>query len=186
MVANWTITIDKLRADLHVKGFRLPEQPAIDGRWHRCPDGAYLIFAQVPHIALARNAAHVTIWRADDRLLSVGQQQRIDVALASLPFAELHVEAASTARDLRPSYPPSTPHSDLSTDAWLRAILSAGPVASVEVRQQAAASGLAWSAARRAARRLGVVARRSGFGPRGAWRWELVDVLTLQLQQHRP
>jgi hypothetical protein len=188
MIANWNGVIERLRADLSAKGIRLPERPIFDSHWHSCFDGAaYLIFAHAPHTALARDAnGSVTVWRAEDRLLSVAQQHRIEAALAALPQPAAPTASALGSEALQADARAEPPNTPTFAESWLRAVLAAGPVASVDVRQRAVANGFAWSAMRGAARRLGVVARRSGFGPRGAWRWELVDVLTPQPPQQRP
>lgn len=57
--------------------------------------------------------------------------------------------------------------------AVLADILAAGPVAANEARRQARAAGVADRTTDRAKARLGVVARRSGFGPGGSWLWAL-------------
>jgi hypothetical protein len=62
-----------------------------------------------------------------------------------------------------------------TAEEWLRDVLSAGPVLSVEVKEQVAAAGLSWATVRRAQGSLGVRPTKAGgrFGGDPRWYWEL-------------
>lgn len=55
--------------------------------------------------------------------------------------------------------------------AWLREILSAGPMKASDVKQQALEAGISEKVLRRAQQRLGIKPRKEGFD--GGWRWSL-------------
>jgi hypothetical protein len=59
MVANWNGLLGRLQAELLTAGIVLPDQPVIDGRWHLCADGAYVMFVQMPYLAGDRLDAHM-------------------------------------------------------------------------------------------------------------------------------
>ncbi len=54
---------------------------------------------------------------------------------------------------------------------WLRGRLADGPAPAKEVAREAAAQGISGMTLRRARARLGVSARRSGYGAEGRWEW---------------
>ena len=58
-------------------------------------------------------------------------------------------------------------------EAFLRELLTDGPVESSEVKSQAKAAGISDHTLRRAKTALGVKARKTGFGEIGKWLWEL-------------
>ena len=62
-----------------------------------------------------------------------------------------------------------------TAEEWLRDVLSAGPVPSIEVKDQAASAGLSWATVRRAQGSLGVRPTKAGgrFGGDPRWYWEL-------------
>ncbi len=53
--------------------------------------------------------------------------------------------------------------------AWLREVLTGGPLPVKEVRKQADDAGLAWRTVQRAMRDAGVESRRGGFGKPSEW-----------------
>jgi hypothetical protein len=56
---------------------------------------------------------------------------------------------------------------------WLEEVLSGGPVQVREVRREAGVAGQSWRTVERAKSKIGVRARRAGFGRAGAWTWML-------------
>ena len=54
---------------------------------------------------------------------------------------------------------------------WLRDLLGAGPMATTAVKAEAKAAAFNWRTVQRAANDLGMITRKSGFGP--DWEWEL-------------
>jgi archaellum biogenesis ATPase FlaH len=58
---------------------------------------------------------------------------------------------------------------------WVREALSGGPMDATIIRGLAGEAGLSWHTVRRAADDLGVVHKRSGFGPHSHFSWEFPD-----------
>jgi hypothetical protein len=58
---------------------------------------------------------------------------------------------------------------------WLQSMLRDGPQPAVELKRLAKTDGLHERTLLRAKQRLGIVARREGFGPHGRWTWQLPD-----------
>jgi hypothetical protein len=56
---------------------------------------------------------------------------------------------------------------------WLQSALRGGPQSAVELKQLAKNDGLHERTLLRAKQRLGIVARREGFGLHGKWLWQL-------------
>ncbi|MDP9354428.1 MAG: AAA family ATPase [Chloroflexota bacterium] len=104
----------------------------------------------------------------------------------SLQFRLMPVEGTSVARiqyegasrysadDLVASERPRRTESQLDQAvAWLRQVLSAGPLTSVEILGLAAQAGVSDATLRRAKKAAGVRAVKSGFGDGSGWIWEL-------------
>jgi hypothetical protein len=53
--------------------------------------------------------------------------------------------------------------------AWLRELLSAGPVPARDVKRQADEAGYSWRTTQRAMKRAGAQSRRAGFGKPAEW-----------------
>ncbi len=60
-----------------------------------------------------------------------------------------------------------------AAEAFLKALLRSGPVASADVFLQARAAGLAVKHVRAAARALGLERIKRGWGATGSWAWQL-------------
>jgi hypothetical protein len=58
---------------------------------------------------------------------------------------------------------------------WLQSVLREGPQSAVELKRLAKTDGLHERTLLRAKQRLGIVARREGFGPQGRWTWQLPE-----------
>jgi hypothetical protein len=82
--------------------------------------------------------------------------------------SELSADDLLAAREPEQSRAPREEAEDV-----LRAILSESPLPADEVYRQAEAAGVSRSTLRRAKSRLGIRAKREGFGPGGKWLWEL-------------
>jgi hypothetical protein len=61
----------------------------------------------------------------------------------------------------------------LECDTWLQAFLAGGVKPAAEVMNAGTAAGFSKDQIRRAKHRIGVVARREGFGVDGGWFWKL-------------
>jgi RecA-family ATPase len=59
------------------------------------------------------------------------------------------------------------------TEEWLRSLLEGGPQDAAEVKVQARNAGFSWRTVERAKERIGVRAKRRGFGAAGVWQWKL-------------
>ena len=80
----------------------------------------------------------------------------------------------ATAAEMLSAEPATPSASKLDAAAeWLRDELASGPVSQAELERLARESGHTWGTIRRAKRRLGVEARKDGFGGAGGWIWEL-------------
>ena len=56
---------------------------------------------------------------------------------------------------------------------WLASVLQEGPQPAVDLKHRAKSDGIHERTLLRAKHRLGIVARRQGFGPAGQWAWQL-------------
>jgi hypothetical protein len=56
---------------------------------------------------------------------------------------------------------------------WLASALRDGPQSAVNLKQRAKNDGVHERTLLRAKQRLGIIARRQGFGPEGLWTWQL-------------
>ncbi len=82
------------------------------------------------------------------------------------PVADVDVDALLNG-------PPLDREERREADAWLRGMLTDGPVASKSLETSAREAGLAWRTVRRAKDRIGAEAELLGYGRQGKWYWRL-------------